>query len=210
MPTNDNQNYGLGTTVCLAIITILSLFVSTAISQTLAEERIKSLLEGQWVINDELSDNTDDKVEAAIKADGGRVSRNWFGRKQEDRYRGGPADQELYDRISYDDVLTIQYDGPEITFEYADSYRRLFHDDGRRRSIGASQFYQNGASDFSFANWDEDVLVVEARPRDGGYTLEQYSLQSNGQQLRVEMEINPNSFNSSIILVRIFDRRASE
>ena len=210
MATNNNQNPMLRTIASATLLSLLFLTPSAAVPQNSAEGEIAQLIQGHWVINDELSDNTDDKVEAAIKADGGRISRNWFRKKVEDRYRGGPADQELYDRISYDDVLRIEYDNPEFIFEYADNYKRIFHSDGRRRSIGASQFYQNGAADFSFANWDGDVLIVEARPRDGGFTLESYSLQLNGQQLRVEMEINPNSFNTSINLVRIFDRYTGE
>lgn len=206
MPTNDNQCRRLNTVTLLAFLSLIGLNPLTATSQEGTTVDVAELIQGHWIINDQLSDNTDDKVEDAIKADGGRISRNWFGRKEEDRYRGGPADQELYDRISYDDVLTIRYSDPEFIFEYADGYQRIFHDDGRRRSIGASQFYQDGAADFSFANWEGNILTVEARPRDGGYTLESYSLQLNGQQLRVEMEINPGSFNTSIILLRIYDR----
>ena len=42
---------------------------------------------GAWLINEELSDNTDDMVGEAIEAGGGRDSRGFFNRK-EDFYRG--------------------------------------------------------------------------------------------------------------------------
>lgn len=164
-------------------------------------------LSGQWVINDELSDNTDDQVEAAIKAAGGRVQRRgWFRKPEEDRYRGGPPDQELYDRISYDDVLTISYREPEFVFEYADGYRRIFHTDGRRRTTGASDFFESGGEDFSFGNWRGSELIVEARPRDGGYTLETYTLENQGTRLRVVMTLEPFVFGGAISLTRVFDR----
>ena len=160
---------------------------------------------GSWIVNDELSDNTDDQVEEAIEAGGGKGSRGFFNR-QEDFYRGGPAEQELYDRISYDDLLTISYQAPEFRFEYEDGWLRVFHTDGRRRTTTANDFYSEGGSDFSFANFDGDRIIVEARPRDGGFTLETYTLINNGSQLRIEMVLEPDSFREAINLVRIYDR----
>jgi hypothetical protein len=160
---------------------------------------------GSWIINDELSDNTDDQVEEAIEAGGGKGSRGFFNR-QEDFYRGGPAEQELYDRISYDDELQISYQQPEFRFEYEDGWLRVFHTDGRRRRTTANDFYNEGGDDFSFANFADDALIVEARPRDGGFTLETYTLLNGGNQLRVEMVIEPDSFRAAINLVRIYDR----
>ena len=121
----------LRTIASATLLSLLFLYPTAAVPQNSTDIEIAELIQGHWVINEELSDNTDDKVEAAIKADGGRIRRNWFSKKVEDRYRGGPADQELYDRISYDDVLRIQYNNPEFIFEYADNYKRIFHSDER-------------------------------------------------------------------------------
>lgn len=170
------------------------------------ETTIQSLIIGDWVINDELSDNSDDQVEEAIEAGGGTGSRGFFNRK-EDFYRGGPPEQELYDRISYDDVLTIEYSDPEFRFTYADNFLRVFHTDGRRRRSTANDFYTEGGLDWSFGNWDGESLLVEARPRDGGFTVETYTLEQNGSRLRIEMLIQPESFREPINLVRVFDRR---
>ena len=166
----------------------------------------RSAIVGAWVVNERLSDKTDDQVEAAIKEAGGKASRGWFNRDDE-FYRGGPAEQEMYDRISYDKELTIAYASPEFRFQYADGFTRVFHTDGRRRQSTANSFFEQGGEDFSLANWDGDRLIVEARPRDGGFTLETYTLQANGQQLRVEMVIEPNSFGAAINLVRVYDRK---
>ncbi len=166
----------------------------------------RQLFSGNWVINDELSDNSDDQVEEAIKEGGGKVPRRWFSKRAEDFYRGGPPEQELYDRISYDDVLTIEYAEPEFRFTYADDYERVFHTDGRRRTTNANSFYAGGAADFSFGNWDGAALRVEARPRDGGFTLETYTLEEDGNRLRVEMVIEPDSFRAAIHLTRVYDR----
>ena len=179
------------------------LFVIT--STALFAQNISEGIIGTWLINEELSDDTDDMVGEAIEAGGGRDSRGFFNRK-EDFYRGGPPEHELYDRISYDDVLTIEYKEPEFLFSFEDDYSRVFHTDGRRRRIGANDFYSEGGQDWSSANWEGDALIVEARPRDGGFTIETYTLEANGSRLRVEMLIQPDSFNVPINLVRVFDR----
>lgn len=166
---------------------------------------IQTGINGSWVINARLSDKTDDRVEEAIKASGGKPSRGWFNRNDE-FYRGGPVEQELYDRISYDKVLTIHYEPPEFRFEYADNFVRVFHTDGRRRQSTANSFFAEGGQDFSFANFNGERLVVEARPRDGGFTLETYTLEANGSRLRVEMVLEPNAFGAPINLVRVYDR----
>ena len=166
----------------------------------------RQLMAGDWIINEELSDNSDDQVEEAIKAGGGKVPRRFFRKRAEDFYRGGPPEQELYDRISYDDVLRIEYAEPEFTFTYADDYQRIFHTDGRRRSTTANSFYAEGGEDFSFGNWEAAALVVEARPRDGGFTLETYTLEEDGNRLRVSMTIEPESFRGAISLTRVYDR----
>ena len=171
-----------------------------------ANSEIRQQISGRWIINDELSDNSDDQVEEAIKEGGGKVPRRFLRKRPEDFYRGGPPEQELYDRISYDDVLQIDYAEPEFTFTYADDYQRIFHTDGRRRRTTANSFYAQGGEDFSFGNWDAGALVVEARPRDGGFTLETYTLEEGGNRLRVEMVIEPDSFRAAINLTRVYDR----
>ena len=171
---------------------------------------VKTSFNGHWIINEELSDNTDDKVEVAIKEAGGSVQRRGWFSKEEDIYRGGPAEQELYDRISYDDILTIEYNDPEFVFEYADQFKRVFHTDGRRRTTGVNAFFEEGGQDFSIANFDGNALLVEARPRDGGYAMETYTLLEGGNRLRVEMLIEPASFGSTILLVRIYDRATTQ
>ena len=188
-------------------VLLLLLFPSLVLmtSMELFAQNISEDIIGTWLINEELSDNTDDMVGEAIEAGGGRDSRGFFNRK-EDFYRGGPPEHELYDRISYDDVLTIEYKEPEFLFSYEDDYSRVFHTDDRRRRIGANDFYSEGGQDWSSANWEGVALIVEARPRDGGFTIETYTLEANGSHLRVEMLIQPDSFNIPINLVRVFDR----
>ncbi len=170
------------------------------------DTEISRQIVGNWRINDELSDNSDDQVEAAIKAGGGKIARRWLRKRPDDFYRGGPPEQELYDRISYDDVLRIEYSAPQFIFTYADEYQRVFHSDGRRRRTTANDFYAEGGEDFSFANWDGGALVVEARPRDGGFTLETYSIEAKGNRLRVEMIIEPASFRAAVNITRVYER----
>lgn len=162
-------------------------------------------LTGRWLINEQLSQNTDDRVEAAIKAAGGRASRGFFNRR-EDFYRGGPPEHELYDRISYDDVLVIEWQAPEFRFHYEDDYLRVFHTDGRRRRSTAADFYDGGGRDWSFGYFEDAALIVEGQPRDGGFSLETYTLEAGDDRLRVEMIIQPASFGEPIELTRVFDR----
>ncbi|PCI74696.1 MAG: hypothetical protein COB20_14825 [SAR86 cluster bacterium] len=191
-----------------ALLILFTVFLADAqqSGSEAADLENRQLMEGDWLINEELSDNSDDQVEEAIKEGGGKVARRFFRKRPEDFYRGGPEEQELYDRITYDDVLSIEYAEPEFTFTYADDYQRIFHTDGRRRRTTANNFYAQGGEDFSFGNWEAASLVVEARPRDGGFTLETYTLEEGGNRLRVEMTIEPESFRGAIRLTRVYDR----
>lgn len=196
----------------LAVVALLASLQSFPSPQSFAQTssdatEVAHPLVGTWVINEELSDDPDEQVEAAILAAGGRVERRWFGREEKGRYRGGPEEHELYDRISYDEVLRIDYDEPEFWFGYEDGYQRVFHTDGRTQVVGANDHYSNGARDFSFAAWEGETLLVEARPRDGGFTLETYSLEADNTRLKVELEIKPGNFGAPIIMTRIYDRQ---
>lgn len=206
---SDQLEFFAKATKSLLVLLILFTVFLAGAQQSERESAVaedRQLMAGDWLVNEELSDNTDDQVEEAIKEGGGKVPRRFFRKRPEDFYRGGPAEQELYDRISYDDVLSIDYTEPEFTFIYADDYRRIFHTDGRRRRTTANSFYTEGGEDFSFGNWDGDALTVEARPRDGGFTLETYTLEDNGNRLRVVMTIEPQSFRGAISLTRVYDR----
>lgn len=190
----------------LVRLNLLILLLAYGASNSLAQEvDIRTGLAGNWVINDELSDNTDDAVEEAIEAGGGKGGRGFFNR-QEDFYRGGPPEHELYDRISYDDVLTIEVAESELRFTYENNFPRVFHTDGRRRRASAADFYSEGGEDWSSGLFEANALVVEGRPRDGGFTIETYTLEANGARLRIEMMIQPDSFREPIELVRYFDR----
>ena len=158
---------------------------------------------GTWIFNKELSDSTDDKVEAVLRKMGERVRRGWF-EQRDDVYRGGPADQELYDRISYDKEFEIAADGDHYLFTYAREYKRPVYTDNRSRSVSLTQL--ESVEDFSLGHWENGKLLVEAHPRDGGFTEETYDLINGGTQLRVELYIKPRIFDEVIELERVFDR----
>lgn len=160
-------------------------------------------LAGHWVFNEKLSDSTDDQVEKALKAMGQKVKSRWFSRDKE-YYRGGPEEQELYDRISYDRVLTIEFGADAYLFTYADDYRRPVYLDDRSRSVSLTGLDEQ--EDFSFGHWENAALLVEARPRDGGFADERYRLINNGTQLEASFYIMPGSFRSPVELRRVFDR----
>jgi hypothetical protein len=159
---------------------------------------------GKWLFNEDLSDNTDKQVEASLKAAGEKINRRLFDRRQ-DRYRGGPPEQELYDRISYDRELTISVTDDSYIFTYADNFVRPVYTDNRSRSVSLTGLDE--VKDFSFAHMEGDKLMVEARPRDGGFADETYRLINNGTQLQMEFYIQPKGFQVPIELKRVFDRQ---
>ena len=164
-------------------------------------------IEGQWYFNQDLSDVTDRKVEEALKAMGQKIERRLFDRRK-DRYRGGPADQELYDRLSYDQTVNILLEENRFLFTYDDNFKRPVYLDNRSRSISLTAL--NELEDFSFAHWEENDLLVEGRPRDGGFSNERYSLSEDGLQLNVEMYIMPGSFTAPVELTRVYTRSPTD
>ena len=185
---------------------LLALLLCLGFYSAQAQENPSPAHFGRWVINTELSDNTDKKVGSALRAMGEKVSRCWLG-CEEDRFRGGPAEQELYDRISYDKTLTTQFGEGQYLFTYDDNYQRPVYTDGRSQSVSLTGL--DTVKDFSFAHWEGKTLLVEARPRDGGFANETYTILDAGKRLRVEMYIHPEVFTEAIELVRVYDRVAN-
>jgi hypothetical protein len=161
---------------------------------------------GTWRFNKDLSDDTDDKVEEALREMGQKARRGWFERR-DDVYRGGPAEQELYDRLSYDKLIEIDLAGDVYHFTYAGEYERPIYTDNRSRAVSLNEL--DRVEDFSLGHWENGKLLVEARPRDGGFAEETYTLINNGTQLEVELYIKPREFQQPIELVRVFDRDSS-
>lgn len=182
--------------ICLSLLWLI----------TIAEAQENSPIEGRWILNPDLSDNTDKEVARVLRAMGQKVSRCWLN-CEEDRFRGGPEEQELYDRLSYDKTLTIELGEPEYRFVYDDNYQRPVYTDGRSQSISLAGLDE--VDDFSMAHWEQNRLFVEARPRDGGFANEVYTLINQGSQLRVELYIQPKAFTEPIELTRIYDRLIS-
>lgn len=159
-------------------------------------------LAGNWVINEELSEATDDKVEEALRASGIRTNKGMFSNDDE-YYRGGPAEQELYDFISYEKTLQISLAEAVYTFSYGEFVRPVYMD-GRGNRVSLSGLDE--VEDFSFGNWRDEELIVEGRPRDGGFTDEHYRLSEDGSQLIVELYLQPLAFSTGIELLRVYDR----
>jgi hypothetical protein len=160
---------------------------------------------GSWAVNEKLSDVTDKRVEAALRAAGEKVQGGgWFSSNKE-RYRGGPVEQELYDRMSYDMVLTIGVDADTYNFTYADDFTRPAYTDNRNRSVSLNAL--DAVEDFSLGHWEGEVFKVETHPRDGGYAEESYRLINGGKQLQVDLYIMPKSFREAITIKRVYDKK---
>jgi hypothetical protein len=157
---------------------------------------------GTWVLNEDLSDDIDLKIEKAIKKAGGKIKR---GKKTKGRYRGGPPDQEIYDHVAYDELLKIEHDTQDFQFIYPDNFIRQFSIGTGGRVVSASGSNAADDHDFSFAYWDGLVLVVESRPRDGGRITERYTLLRDSGQLQAELYMEPLKFPAALDFLRIFD-----
>jgi len=181
-------------------IIILSLPIPTMHAQ---ETEIHSAFNGEWIFEEELSDDTDEQVEKTIKKAGGRATK----KKGKGRYKGGPEEQAIYDHISYDEMLTIIYKQPEFRLTYDEGFNRVFHTDGRGRSVSASGKSAGDNKDFSFSSWvNENKFIVESRPRDGGSIAETYLLSADGNQLTVELHLEPLSFRYPIEIIRVYKK----
>ncbi|MCX2981549.1 hypothetical protein EYC98_11820 [Halieaceae bacterium IMCC14734] len=164
-------------------------------------DTLTTAFDGHWVINEELSDDSDRQVEKAIKAGGGKVPR---GKKTKGRYRGGPVEQQLYDHLSYDEELYFSYQEPEFVLRYSEGYERVFYSDGRSQVVSTSR--RSKPLDFSFAGWEAGVLYVESKPLDAGYILEIFTLINDASQLQVQLQLEPASFLAPIRITRVYDR----
>ena len=170
-------------------------------------------LAGQWRINTSQSDDTDDEVEKALKASGSKVETKWFDRRKE-KYRGGPADQELYDRFSYDPVLTITPQGDNYVFEYADNFKSVVYTDNRSHTVSLNAL--DAAEDFLEGQWKDGKLLVEMHPRDGGHVYVTYTLidvskgrgkDKTSKRLQASFIIKPGTFMDEFKLKRVYDRQ---
>jgi hypothetical protein len=187
----------------LLLIPVLFLFtIAPAINIEAADEH--TVFNGSWVVNEELSDDTDYQVERAIKEAGGRLPNT--GKKGKGRYKGGPKEHAIYDHISYDEKLLFTYTSPKFHLQYEEGFERIFYSDNRKRVISASGTISGDNQDFSFASWDENILLVESRARDGGRILETFELDAVTNQLKITLEIKPSSFEVPIYVTRIYDK----
>lgn len=183
-------------------ITFISLVFNTCIVISQDDVPDYENFLGKWVVNEELSDDTDKQVELAIRAAGGRIPRT--DKKGKGRYRGGPKEHAVYDHISYDENLGFQYDPPEFQLMYDDGFERTFHSDNRKRVVSASGTGSGDNLDFSFASWDNNRLFIETRARDGGWIYEILEVQDD--TLTITLELKPSSFAEPIHIKRIYNR----
>jgi hypothetical protein len=164
-------------------------------------------LAGAWVLNMDASDDPDKKIERAVRKGGGTIRLPpGAERRERGRYRGGPDDEALYDRVTFDQQLSIVIEGDNFLFRYADGHERRFSTTRTTRSQSASGSRAEDNVDFSFAYWDGPKLFVESRPRDNGWILETYRLVDKTGQLEVALDLNPVRFGHRLEIKLIFDR----
>jgi hypothetical protein len=165
-------------------------------------------ISGAWVLNIKESDDPDKKVERAIRDVGGRPDAD--GKSGRGRYKGGPKEQEIYDHLIYDETLNVTQSGPEIRMEYADGFARSFFTDGRGRTVSASGSASGDTGDFAFGAWAGNILNVEAKPRDGGWTQESYTVDPETGKLHVALKLKPLLFPAVVEAQLVYDRQPAK
>lgn len=194
------------------------LLLASVLSTACVKAQADPALVGHWRVNEKLSDDTDDAVEKALKASGGKLlEHKWFDSRK-DKYRGGPAEQELYDRLSYDPVLTITERADSYVFEYADHYQSVVYTDNRSHAVSLNAL--EASEDFLMGHWEAGKFQVEMHPRDGGYVNATYMLIDAGKKetgqkdvgnkvankrLQALFVIKPGTFTEEIKLERVYD-----
>lgn len=161
-------------------------------------------LTGTWVLNLEESDDPDRQIEKAIRSVGGRADSD--GKRGRGRYKGGPKEQEIFDHLLYDERIQIARNGPEIHMLYLEGFERRFFTDGRGRTVSASGSSSGDGQDFSFGGWNGNTLNVEAKPRDGGWTRESYTLDPTGNRITVHLTLKPLLFPVEVEANLVYDR----
>lgn len=168
----------------------------------------RARIEGHWVFNPGASDDVDKKVAKALRKAGSRIELpKGVGRNDYARFRGGPEEQELYDHLAYDREFSLRREGDDyqLVHFHEGEFRRRASTTQRTRVVSASGSTRDDDSDHSFAYWDGDILMIDTRPRDGGFALEQYRLLDNGQ-LEVFLRLEPLKFPAALTFIRVFDR----
>lgn len=151
---------------------------------------------GTWRLNRELSDNPQEKLKEAIGKRGGALGRMMGGRAAQDRMKNIEGMAE---------VFKIVHNDPEIQVTGNNNVTRRLFTDGRKVSVTAP----NGESVEITARWQGSQLVVETQRANGGKLTQTYSLDQDGGQMVVLMQIADQRLGRPIELRFVYDAEAS-
>ena len=188
-------------------------------------------LAGDWILDRHDSDDIDKKLKERDRHWlGGLFARS--GARDDDGSDNSDGDVGEDGSDSAGDGATTVHDAahswigvPELQKELFESTRmhieqhdglyRITYADGRMREIrhddpghtsSASGEIREGDFGYSTAYWDNATLVFETHSDSGKQTLERYTLQKDGQQLLIEIELDMAHRSEPLVLRRVFDR----
>ena len=171
-----------------AILAIAGLIAGTGHTLRAAQEgaSLKPDFSGRWVLNEDLSEDPEEKIEN-MREDRGRRGRGGprgagggkGGGKGQTRTSLGEA-QQLLRQVSR--TLTITHDDPKVRFVESDGHIRTLFSDNREGQEGDHQIQ---------TKWDEARLVSTIKVGGGTSVVESYELRPLSRQLvlnrRLEM-----------------------
>jgi hypothetical protein len=174
----------LATKIIRALALVL-LLAATAFSQ--------SDFNGVWKLNQNESDDTKKKIEAAI----GKGKRGGlFGGMKQKRV------SEALENVQAPESLEINQQGSQITITRAGGRARTFNADGSSQKIQT----RKGKSVEMSASQREGQIAIEVRPEGrGGRISETYALAANGRKLNVTIRVEGERLNQPIVIRRVYE-----
>ena len=181
-------------------------------------------LSGTWVLNRELSENPQEKINESRqqvgntrgnksmsdrrgdgqggKGSGGKhsgIKNNYAGNKENGR-RQESLPQELQAILKASETLELKHEEPLLTIITKDSQQRVYTD-----FRGTSVSVSGGMNQIiTTAGWESDVLVVEST-MNGGRFIQQFNLNAESRQLWVSTLISTSRLPKHIQFNRVYE-----
>ncbi len=185
-------------------------------------------ISGTWSLNEQLSENFQEKIKEAMKsARSGRgrpdgvSGASGKGGNREGGGRGRPAgaegssrgggnrreemQRELENLSLFADKFQISQNEPEIIISFLDKEQRTIHTDGRGITVTASGYTSNPMGPY-IAGWNnEKQLVIETTNSSGIKIEERFTLSPDRQQLHTRVSIELPKLDKPVEIVRVYD-----
>jgi hypothetical protein len=176
--------------------------LAAALAPLVASPQETPDLAGTWALNQEQSDDAEEKIQEAVDASLGSTPRRpGLARRLASRRKEG-ASAELHRLLAAAETLTIQYQEPELMLRDPYGRGRAFYTDGRV----VEQPAPGGGSLELTARWEGNELAIERRDNNGLVVTETYGLTGEGRQMTLTRRLESPRLSGPIVIRLIYDR----